>query len=134
MTMVVSHWSANIAVLAVLAVLAAVHLRGTLAIARDARASGAGTPAGLRDLAMLTLLAQRRSLYPLETADFSDPSRAAAAAGRGVDVVIVDRHDLGRATFSQEVAFEVALTQRGFVKRSDDLGIVVFTRPEKTSS
>jgi putative membrane protein len=45
--MVLSHWSANAAVLAVVAVLAAVHLRGTLALARDARASGGKPPAGL---------------------------------------------------------------------------------------
>ena len=43
--MIGSHWSANAAVLAVVAVLAAVHLRGTAALARDARAAGQ-PPAG----------------------------------------------------------------------------------------
>jgi putative membrane protein len=48
MTMVVSHWSANAAVLAVVALVAAAHLRGTLAIARDARQRGEAPPGGLR--------------------------------------------------------------------------------------
>ncbi len=44
MTMTTSHWSANAAALAVVAVVAAVHLRGTFAIAGDARRRGESTP------------------------------------------------------------------------------------------
>jgi cytochrome c oxidase assembly factor CtaG len=47
MTMATSHWSANAAALAVVAVVAAVHLRGTRAVARDARRRGETTPSGL---------------------------------------------------------------------------------------
>jgi putative membrane protein len=46
MTMITSHWSANAAVLAVVALAAAAHLRGTLAIARGA--GPAGPYGGLR--------------------------------------------------------------------------------------
>jgi cytochrome c oxidase assembly factor CtaG len=47
MTMIASHWSANAAVLAAVGVVAAVHLRGTLALASDARRRGEGLPRGL---------------------------------------------------------------------------------------
>src|SRR5215469_16498110 len=47
MTLVASHWSANAAALAVVAVVAAVHLRGALALAGDARRRGEGLPRGL---------------------------------------------------------------------------------------
>lgn len=53
MTMATSHWSANAAVLAVVALVAAVHLRGTLAIASDARQRGEGTYRGLRREALV---------------------------------------------------------------------------------
>src|ERR1700749_3259370 len=43
MTLVASHWSANAAALAAVAVVAAVHLRGTLAVA----GGGEGVPRGL---------------------------------------------------------------------------------------
>jgi putative membrane protein len=48
MSLVASHWSANAVALAVVAVVAAVHLRGTLALAGDARhgASAGGRPPG----------------------------------------------------------------------------------------
>ena len=47
MTMVASHWSANAVALAAVGVVAAVHLRGTLAVASDARRRGEGVPRGL---------------------------------------------------------------------------------------
>jgi cytochrome c oxidase assembly factor CtaG len=47
MNVVVSHWSANAAVLAVVAVVVAVHLRGLIGVAADARRTGEGTPRGL---------------------------------------------------------------------------------------
>jgi len=47
MTLVASHWSANAAALAAVGVVAAVHLRGTLAVAGDARCRGEGVPRGL---------------------------------------------------------------------------------------
>jgi cytochrome c oxidase assembly factor CtaG len=47
MTMIASHWSANAAALAVVGAVAAVHLRGTLAVASDARRRGEGVPRGL---------------------------------------------------------------------------------------
>jgi cytochrome c oxidase assembly factor CtaG len=47
MNVVVSHWSANAAVLAVVAVAAAVHVRGLRGVAADARRQGEGTPRGL---------------------------------------------------------------------------------------
>jgi cytochrome c oxidase assembly factor CtaG len=47
MNVVVSHWSANAAVLAVVAVAAAVHVRGLRGVAADARRRGEGTPRGL---------------------------------------------------------------------------------------
>ena len=47
MNMVVSHWSANAAVLAVVAVVVAVHLRGLHGVAADARRQGEGTPRGM---------------------------------------------------------------------------------------
>jgi cytochrome c oxidase assembly factor CtaG len=47
MNVVVSHWSANAAVLAVVAVAAAVHVRGLRGVAADARRKGEGTPRGL---------------------------------------------------------------------------------------
>src|SRR5215472_9812039 len=47
MTLIASHWSANAAALAAVAVVAAVHLRGTLAAAGDARRRGEGVPGGL---------------------------------------------------------------------------------------
>jgi len=47
MTIVASHWSANAAALAAVGVVAAVHLRGTLAVAGDARCRGEGVPRGL---------------------------------------------------------------------------------------
>jgi putative membrane protein len=53
MTLATSHWSANAAVLAVVALVAAVHLRGTLAIAGDATRRGEGTYLGLRREALV---------------------------------------------------------------------------------
>lgn len=47
MTLVASHWSANAAALAAVGVVVAVHLRGTLAVAGDARRRGEGVPRGL---------------------------------------------------------------------------------------
>jgi putative membrane protein len=47
MNVVVSHWSANAAVLAVVAVMTAVHVRGLRGVAADARRQGEGTPRGL---------------------------------------------------------------------------------------
>ena len=47
MTMVASHWSANAVALAVVAVVAVVHLRGTLALASDARRRGEGLQRGM---------------------------------------------------------------------------------------
>ena len=74
---------------------------------------------------MLIVLAQRKVLYQLDTsAIHRDPARAAAAATKGVDVVVIDRHDLGPATADQEAAFEVASPGR-LRQMSDDLGIVV---------
>jgi putative membrane protein len=46
MTLVASHWSANTVTLAVVAAVAAVHLRGALALAGDARRRGEGLPRG----------------------------------------------------------------------------------------
>ena len=52
MNVVVSHWSANAAVLAVAAAVAAVHVRGLRGVVTDARRQGEGTPDGLgRELA-----------------------------------------------------------------------------------
>ena len=48
MTMATSHWSANAAVLAVVALVAAVHLRGTLATASDSARRGEDASKGLR--------------------------------------------------------------------------------------
>jgi putative membrane protein len=47
MNVVVSHWSANAAVLAVVATVTAVHLRGLHGVAADARRRGGDTPHGL---------------------------------------------------------------------------------------
>lgn len=47
MNVVVSHWSANAAALAVVAVVVAVHVRGLRGMAVDARRRGEGTPRGL---------------------------------------------------------------------------------------
>jgi len=47
MNLVVSHWSANAAVLAAVAAVTAVHLRGLHGVAADARRSGEDTPRGL---------------------------------------------------------------------------------------
>ena len=47
MTLITSHWSANAAALAAVAVVAAVHLRGTIAVAGEARRRGEGVPRGL---------------------------------------------------------------------------------------
>ncbi len=47
MNVVVSHWSANAAVLAVVAVVVAVHLRGLRGAATDARRQGEDTPRGM---------------------------------------------------------------------------------------
>src|SRR6516225_2696312 len=47
MTLIASHWSANAVALAAAGVVAAVHLRGTLAVAGDARRRGEGVPRGL---------------------------------------------------------------------------------------
>jgi putative membrane protein len=47
MDMVASHWSANVAVLAVCLVIAAVHLTGVCRTVADARRGGAAVPAGL---------------------------------------------------------------------------------------
>jgi putative membrane protein len=47
MNMVVSHWSANVAVLAGCLVVAAVHLAGLRGLRRDARRGGAALPPGL---------------------------------------------------------------------------------------
>src|SRR5215471_14624054 len=47
MNVVVSHWSANAAVLAVVAVVVAVHVRGLHGVAADARRQGADTPRGM---------------------------------------------------------------------------------------
>jgi uncharacterized membrane protein len=77
---------------------------------------------------MLILLAQRQILYPLDPRSLRDPARAAAAATKGVDVIIVDRHDLGTTPASDEAAFEQAVVAAGFAKTSDDLGIVVLKR------
>ncbi len=47
MNVVVSHWSANAAVLAAAAAVAAVHVRGLRGVVTDARRQGEDTPAGL---------------------------------------------------------------------------------------
>jgi cytochrome c oxidase assembly factor CtaG len=47
MNVVVSHWSANAAVLAVVAAVAAVHARGLRGVVTDARRQGTGIPRGL---------------------------------------------------------------------------------------
>src|SRR5690348_10190597 len=47
MNVVVSHWSANAAVLAVAAVVVAVHVRGLHGVAADARRQGESTPRGM---------------------------------------------------------------------------------------
>ena len=47
MNVVVSHWSANAAVLAVVAVVVAVHVRGLRGVAVDARRQGGDTPRGM---------------------------------------------------------------------------------------
>ena len=47
MNVVVSHWSANAAVLTVVAVVVAVHVRGLRGIAVDARRQGEDTPRGM---------------------------------------------------------------------------------------
>ena len=47
MNIVVSHWSANVAVLAVAALLTAVHLAGLRGLAADAKRDGHARPAGL---------------------------------------------------------------------------------------
>jgi putative membrane protein len=47
MNVVVSHWSANAAILAVVATVTAVHLRGLHGVAADARRRGGDTPHGL---------------------------------------------------------------------------------------
>jgi len=77
---------------------------------------------------MLMLLAQRQALYPLDADTMRNPTRAAAAATRGVDVVVVDRHDLGQVPVATEEAFEAAVLKLGFDTSSDDLGVVVLTR------
>jgi putative membrane protein len=46
MNMVVSHWSANVAILAVCLVIAAVHLAGMRGMAADSRIAGAPAPSG----------------------------------------------------------------------------------------
>ena len=46
MNMVVSHWSANVAILAVCLVIATVHLAGVRGMAADSRPAGAPAPAG----------------------------------------------------------------------------------------
>src|SRR5262252_3693208 len=53
MTIVASYWPANAAALAAVGVVAAVHLRGTLAVASDARRRGEGVPRGLRREAVI---------------------------------------------------------------------------------
>src|SRR5262249_60669938 len=52
MTVIASHWSANAAALAAVGVVAAVHLRGTLAVASDAQRRE-GVPRGLRREAVI---------------------------------------------------------------------------------
>src|SRR5690349_20974749 len=47
MNVVVSHWSANAAVLAVVAVVTAVHVHGLRGVALDARRQGEDTPRGM---------------------------------------------------------------------------------------
>jgi putative membrane protein len=47
MNVVVSHWSANAAVLAVVAVVTAVHMHGLRGVAVDARRKGEGAPRGM---------------------------------------------------------------------------------------
>jgi putative membrane protein len=47
MTLVASHWSANVVALAVVALVAVVHLRGTGELISDARRAGVGSPTGL---------------------------------------------------------------------------------------
>jgi cytochrome c oxidase assembly factor CtaG len=47
MNVVVSHWSANVAVLAVVAVVTAVHVHGLRGVAVDARRQGEDTPRGM---------------------------------------------------------------------------------------
>ena len=81
---------------------------------------------------MLTLLAQRQTLYPLDADGVRDPGRGPRRSPpRGVDVIIVDRHDLGSTSPSAHArtAFEAGGHQaRGSPVMSDDLGIVVLRR------
>ena len=76
---------------------------------------------------MLIVLAQRRVLYSLHGHEADDPTSGATAAAEGVDVVILDRHEV-RSTAADEQAFELDLVDQGFTVKSDDLGIVVFSR------
>ena len=76
---------------------------------------------------MLIVLAQRRVLYSLDGHEADDPATGAKSVAKGVDVVILDRHEV-RSSDADEVLFERDLVQQGFTITSDDLGIVVFSR------
>jgi uncharacterized membrane protein len=77
---------------------------------------------------MLMVLAQRRVLYSLDGHEADDPESGATNVARGVDVIIIDRHEV-RSSDANEGIFERNLEQEGFSITSDDLGIVVFSRP-----
>jgi len=76
---------------------------------------------------MLMVLAQRQVLFPLHGHEADDPESGARAAAEGVDVVIVDRHEV-RSSATDEALFEQDLEAQGFSVTSDVLGIVVFQR------
>jgi hypothetical protein len=98
---------------------------GARLAARDSVGRGARVRASS---SMLMILAQRKVLYPLDPKAAMSPEVGAIVATRGVDVVIVDRHELPGVSPPDEQAFELDITKRGYSVASDDLGIVVFVK------
>ena len=84
---------------------------------------------------MLTLMAERQTLYQLDVGDASLPAPDVVAAARDVDVIIIDRRQFDTddglaATLAQdrERSFEAGLTTQGFRVVSDAQDIVVLQR------
>jgi uncharacterized membrane protein len=76
---------------------------------------------------MLIVLAQRRELYAMHGNAANWGQEGAAAVEHDVDVVIIDRHELS-SSLLDEAELEEQLLADGWVKRSDELDIVVFQR------
>ncbi|MCB1005899.1 MAG: DUF2079 domain-containing protein [Acidimicrobiales bacterium] len=79
---------------------------------------------------LLSLLAQREEVFPLDAGDRPD----GAAAADGVDVVVLDQSQVPDWTIVEQQVFRLQLDSLGFDKVSEAEGIEVFVRRDSAAA